>query len=61
VAGWPPTLLFDHLAYGSQNLSPVMPKDFCNTIGHLQTSPAQYGMSASPLKADITGGEREVR
>ena len=32
MAGWSPTLLFDCRAYGSQNLSPVLQKGFCNTI-----------------------------
>jgi hypothetical protein len=30
-------------------------------MGHLQTCPAQDNMSASPLKADIIGRERDVR
>jgi hypothetical protein len=30
-------------------------------LGHLQTCPVQDGMSASPLKADITGRERDFR
>ena len=29
---WSPTLLFDHRAYGSKNLSRMPQKDFCNTI-----------------------------
>jgi hypothetical protein len=34
--------------------------EFFNTIGHLQTCPAQDGMSASPLKADIATTNRNV-
>jgi hypothetical protein len=30
-------------------------------LGHLQICPAQEGMSASTLKADITGRERDFR
>jgi hypothetical protein len=30
-------------------------------MGHLQTCAAQDGMSASPLKADIIGRERDIR
>jgi CheY-like chemotaxis protein len=32
------TLLFDRRAYGTENLSPMPQKDFCNTICHKQTS-----------------------
>src|SRR5258705_13841412 len=34
---WSPTLLFDRRAYGSEKLSSVTQKDFCNTICHKQT------------------------
>ncbi len=32
MAGWSPTLLIDRRAHGSQNLSPLLQKGFCNTI-----------------------------
>jgi hypothetical protein len=35
---WRCTLLFDRRAYGSENLSPMPQKDFCNTIGTKRTS-----------------------
>jgi hypothetical protein len=38
---WSPTSLFNHRAYGSENLRPIPQKEFCNTI---------------PLQADMMGG-----
>jgi hypothetical protein len=32
-----------------------------SALGHLQTSPAQDGMSASPLKADIRASGQHIR
>jgi hypothetical protein len=35
--------------------------EFSHSQGHLQTCPAQAGMSASPLKADIRASGQHIR
>jgi hypothetical protein len=37
MEAWSPTSFFNRRAYGSENLSPVPQKDFCNTISQKQT------------------------
>jgi hypothetical protein len=32
MEAWSPTAFFNRRAYGSENLSPIPQKDFCNTI-----------------------------
>ncbi len=59
MAGWSPTLLIDRRAYGSQNLSPLLQKGFCNTIGEtadmaeLAGGPIQWRMTQFGSRAAV--------
>jgi hypothetical protein len=37
MEAWSPTSFFNRRAYGSENLSPIPQKDFCNSICQKQT------------------------
>jgi hypothetical protein len=42
MSTWSPTSLFNRRGYGSENLSALPQKDFCNTIRHERTQ--RYGI-----------------
>ncbi len=44
MEAWSPTSFFNRRAYGSENLSPIPRKDFCNSIG-----------SEADISSSITG------
>ena len=54
---WFPTSSSNSRTYGSENLSPMPQKDFCNSIGTFETCRMTPRMSANRLK---TGSERRA-
>ncbi len=52
---WSPTSSFNRRAYGTENLSPMPQKDFCNTIGTTRKSRDVRFRAAIRGIADVKG------